>query len=73
MARISVKYPIGTKVKTFQGIEGIITAVFIRGKNHRCYEFSYTHDGNPTSNTVEEIEIEPSRQENRLGFNKTGE
>lgn len=69
MARVNIKYPIGTPVKTFQGIEGIITAVFIRGKN-RAYEFSYTHDGNPTSVTVEEVEIESCREKNQLGFGK---
>lgn len=70
MARISVKYPIGTKVKTAHkdGIEGIITAIFIRGRG-RAYEFSYTHEGNPTSVNVQEAEIEPCKKdEKKLGF-----
>jgi len=69
MARISVKYPIGTPVKTFQGIEGIITAVFIRGKG-RAYEFSYTDNGNPTSVNVEEVEIKSCQAKSPLGFTK---
>ena len=71
MARIYVKYPNGTKVKTLHkdGIEGIITANFIRGRG-RTYEFSYINkDGDPTSVNVEEAEIEICKKdEKKLGF-----
>lgn len=66
MARVSIKYPYGTKVR-LGDIDGTITAIFIRGKG-RAYEFSYVHDGQPTSCNVEEVEIEP-RQKNSFGFN----
>ena len=66
MARINVKYPCKSKV-TVGGVEGLITAVFIRGKG-RSYEFSYIDkDGNPTSCQTEECEL--ALFENRpLGF-----
>ena len=69
MARITVRYPIGTKVKTLHknGIEGIVTAIFIRGHN-RAYEFSYVHEGTPTSVNVEEAEIEALGGEKPFGF-----
>ena len=70
MARISVKYLIGTKVKTTHknGIEGIVTAIFIRGQG-RAYEFSYVnHEGTPTSVNVEEAEIEALGGEKPFGF-----
>jgi len=69
MARISVKYPIGSKVRTKHraGIEGIVTAIFIRGRG-RSYEFSYVHEGTPTSVTVEESEIEAFRGGEPFGF-----
>jgi len=68
MARVSVKYPIGRKVNC-GGIEGIVTAIFIRGRN-RAYEFSYVdNNGNPTSTTCEEVEIVPLN-DRRIGFGK---
>lgn len=69
MARVNVKYPIGSKVCTKMcGIPGIVTAVFIRGRN-RAYEFSYIDDGKPTSCTVEEVEIQTD-DIRPLGFKK---
>lgn len=70
MARISVKYPIGTKVITAygNGSEGIITAIFVRGKG-RSYEYSYIDvEGNPTSRTVEEVEIIPAGEKRPMGY-----
>jgi len=68
MARISVKYPCGKKTSCF-GVDGIVTAVIIRGKN-RSYEFSYLdNDGNPTSKTVEECEL-ALENHSQIGFNK---
>ncbi len=72
MARISIKYPIGSKVATTHknAVEGIITAIFIRGRN-RAYEFSYTNNsGEPVSCTMEEVEIVPIESRKPLGFNK---
>lgn len=72
MARISVKYPIGSKVITTHknGVEGVITAIFIRGRN-RAYEFSYTNNsGEPVSCTMEEVEITSIENKKPLGFNK---
>ena len=68
MARINVKYPCKTKVNC-GGIEGIVTAVFIRGKG-RAYEFSYIgKDGDPKCVTTEECELEMS-QTKPLGFRR---
>ncbi len=72
MARISVKYPIGTKVITIHknGVEGVITAIFVRGRN-KAYEFSYINNsGEPVSCTMEEVEIAPVENRKPLGFNK---
>lgn len=67
MARISVKYPIGSEVFHKGGVGGIVTAIFIRGRG-RAYEMSYVNkDGNPTSVTVEEIEI-GSHKSSPIGF-----
>jgi len=68
MARVNVKYPCKSRVSV-GGVEGMITAVFIRGRG-RVYEFSYIDkDGNPTSCQTEECELEPS-QITPLGFRK---
>jgi len=68
MARVNVKYPCGKKVLC-GGVEGMITAVFIRGRG-RSYEFSYVNgDGSPTSCQAEECELE-SVKSNHLGFRK---
>lgn len=70
MARISIKYPIGTRVTTNHknATEGIITAIFIRGRN-RAYEFSYTNNtGDPASCNVEEAEIALLENRKPLGF-----
>lgn len=69
MARVNVKYSCKTKV-TCGGVEGMVTAIFIRGKG-RSYEFSYTDsDGNPKSCQAEECELE-SNETNQLGFRST--
>lgn len=69
MARISVKYPIGSDVRYLDKVDGKITAIFIRGKN-RAYEFSYIdNNGNPASSTVEEVELK-TPQNSALGFNR---
>lgn len=52
---IETKYSMGDKVKHFTGIEGMIVAIFHRGKN--TYEMSYCHDGELMSRIVEECEI----------------
>ena len=68
MARINVKYSCGKKV-TCSGVEGRVTAIFIRGRG-RSYEFSYVDtDGNPKSCQAEECELEPFKS-NDLGFRK---
>ncbi len=70
MANISVKYQQGDKVRTkLGGVEGIITAIFIRGEG-RTYEFSYIDNGTPSCTNVQELEIEPSK-EGKLGFGGT--
>ena len=71
MARISVKNPIGTKVQIVESnILGIITAVFMRGRSC-AYEFSYTNkNGDPTSSTVEEVEITNRLSARPIGFVK---
>ena len=69
MARLSVKYPIGSKVQTGD-VEGLITTIFIRGLG-RAYEFSYIdNNGHPTSCNVEEVEIRLSDKIQSLGFQK---
>lgn len=68
MARVSIKYPCGTKVSC-KGVPGMVTAVFIRGKA-RAYEFSYlSNDGDPKCVTAEEFELQ-SDEPNQLGFKK---
>lgn len=69
MARISVKYTNGTKVQTRYKphCEGIVTAVFIRGKG-RSYEFSHAIDGEPKCCTLEECEIEPLKDNTKIGY-----
>lgn len=65
MAKYTVKYPIGSKVSS-QGVDGIITAVHIRGRG-RSYEFSFPKDGVPTAINVEECEIE-ANSDKKIGF-----
>jgi len=49
------------------GVEGMVTAIFIRGKG-RTYEFSYTTtEGDPKSVTAEEFELKPVKP-NQIGF-----
>ena len=72
MARVSVKYPCGSKVQVGQ-IVGTITAVFIRGRG-RSYEFSYINDGTPTCVNCEEIELSPTQKEpDYIGFKQIKE
>ena len=64
--RISVKYKCGEKV-ICGGIDGIVTAVTLRGKG-RFYEFSYVdQSGNPTSASVVECELS-KRESKSIGF-----
>ncbi len=68
MAQISVKHKCGDNV-SLSGIDGRVTAIFIRGRG-RVYEFSYIDsDGNPKSCNVEECELEDSKPR-PLGFGK---
>lgn len=68
MARINVKYACGEKV-CCGDVQGMITAIFIRGKG-RAYEFSYMdNNGNPASCNTEECELQ-SAESNFLGFRK---
>lgn len=68
MARINVKYPVGSKIKHFSGTDGRITAIFIHGKS-RAYEMSYQGpDGKPNSVVVEECEIDGFVENRQLGF-----
>ena len=72
MAKISVKYPIGSKIRTvYKGSpDGVVTAIFIRGKN-KVYEVGYLdNQGNPTSRNAEEVELEPIKEDVPLGFKK---
>jgi len=66
MARISIKYPCGTTVTHFTGVEGKVTAVTNRGK-YNVYEMSYLKDDNPVSVVVEEFELEIS-EKTKVGF-----
>lgn len=69
MARVNVKYPCGKKVRC-GGVEGMVTAIFIRGKG-RSYEFSYIdNDGNPKSTQAEEFELE-NAEPKQIGFRRT--
>ena len=67
MARITVKYPIGKDVEHFSGVQGRVTAIFIRG-SQKTYEMSYLSGDNPTCVTVEECELK-SIQGKDFGFN----
>jgi len=66
MAKVNVKYKCGDRVN-LGGVEGKVTAIFIRGRG-RSYEFSYVDkDGNPTSKQAEECELAVSESK-CLGF-----
>ncbi len=67
MATKIVKYDIGERVICQDKISGIVTAIYIRGKN-TAYEFSYLDsNGNPQSVTCEEVEL--NKEDNQaLGF-----
>ena len=70
MATISVKYTCGQAVtyKTGDKIDGMVTAIFIRGKG-RAYEFSYCGENGPASSVCEEAELEAT-PETGLGYRK---
>ena len=69
MATVNVKYKYGDKV-SIDGVQGHVTAIFIRGRG-RAYEFSYVDkDGHPTSCTSEECEMEFSK-DSQLGFKQS--
>ena len=66
--RVTVKYNCGDKVSC-SGVEGKVTAIFIREKG-RTYEFSYVDkEGNPTSCNTQECELE-AHEGNSIGFGK---
>lgn len=68
MARVTVKYPIGSSVKIGE-IKGTVTAIHIRGRNHRTYEFSYIgSEGDPKSVTCEEVELSQNSERGKVGF-----
>ncbi len=67
MANKIVKYDIGQEVTCQGKILGIVTAIFIRGKN-TAYEFSYLdNNGNPASTACEEVELS-TEDEQVIGF-----
>ncbi len=69
MSKVTIKYKHGSKVKINHGlIEGIVTAIFIRGKG-RSYEVSYTGDSGPTNVVCEEVELE-SCERVKFGFER---
>jgi hypothetical protein len=68
VAKLTTKFGIGDDVEHFTGIHGMVTAIFIRG-NSRAYEMSYQSDGNPTSCTCEECELDKLKIK-RIGFEK---
>ncbi len=69
MSKVTIKYKHGSKVKINHGpIEGIVTAIFIRGKG-RSYEVSYAGDSGPTNVVCEEVELEKCGKQD-FGFNR---
>ena len=69
MAQISVKHKCGAKVSC-NGVEGMVTAIFIRGRG-RTYEFSYVNGGNPACVNTQDYELE-SIEPTVLGFKGEG-
>ncbi len=68
MAQITTKYKCGDNVLC-NGRDGMITAIFIRGRG-RSYEFSFAdNNGNPTCVNAQEFELTKIEQ-NPLGFKK---
>ena len=66
MARITTKYRCGDRV-TCKGIDGQVTAIFIRGRG-RTYEFSYrNNDGEPACVNADECELSRDKPE-RMGY-----
>lgn len=65
MARYTTKYPIGKKVMVYD-VEGIITAITIRGRSKR-YEVGYSNDGVPSNVTADECELEEAN-DRKMGF-----
>ncbi len=69
MARITVKYPCGSKVVSHGIVPGIVTAITVRGK-YRSYELSYiNNDGNPACAQCTEDELSDNDGES-IGFCK---
>lgn len=70
MPKVSVKHKCGDNVN-LGGVEGKVTAIFIRGRG-RTYEFSYIdNSGNPTSINAQECELEVPAPKH-LGFSPQG-
>ena len=71
MFKVSIKYKYGNKVRINHEppTQGIVTAIFIRGKG-RAYEVSYTGDSGPTQVVCEEAELELLGTDKNFGFNK---
>ncbi len=70
MAQITVKHKIGDNVRIRHNppTDGIVTAIFIRGRN-RAYEVSFTNNDGPTSRTCEEVELTKAFGGAKIGFN----
>ena len=69
MAQVTVKYKCGDSVivKNKNSTEGIVTAIFIRGKG-RQYEVGFTGDSGPTGAVCAECELEPCVGDKKFGF-----
>ena len=70
MSQVSIKYKCGSRVRIDHQppTDGIVTAVFIRGKG-RAYEVSHTGDNGPTLTVCEEVELAPCKNK-KFGFGK---
>ncbi|KKN75872.1 hypothetical protein LCGC14_0375800 [marine sediment metagenome] len=69
MSKVNVKYKYGTnvKIKHQPSTQGIVTAIFIRGRG-RAYEVSYTGNSGPTQTVCEEVELESCGTDESFGF-----
>ncbi len=71
MAKITTKYRCGENVTIAHTppTDGIVTAIFIRGRG-RTYEVSFTGKDGPTNVNCEEVELQRAGGVNKLGFCK---
>lgn len=71
MAKVNIKYKCGDEViiRHKPPTEGIVTAVFIRGRG-RAYEVSYASADGPTSSVCAEVEIQADKSVRDFGFSK---